>query len=125
MPLPRIMADRRAIGQILLNLVANGLKFTPSDGSVEIITDRGVDGAPQLVVRDTGMGIPRDEIQTVREAFRQGSGATRSAEAGTGLGLTIVCSIAELHGGAVTIESEEGKGTTVTVRLPASRMLAA
>lgn len=124
-PLPRVMADRRAIGQILVNLVANGLKFTPSEGSVEIITDRGVDGAPQLVVRDTGMGIPRHEIHAVREAFVQGASATRSAETGTGLGLTIVCSMAELHGGAVTIDSEEGKGTTVTVRLPASRMLAA
>nr|WP_298683211.1 PAS domain-containing sensor histidine kinase [uncultured Dongia sp.] len=124
-PLPRVMADRRAISQILVNLVANGLKFTPSDGSVDIIIDRGVDGSPQLVVRDTGMGIPQHEIDAVRQAFVQGSGATRSAEAGTGLGLTIVCSMAELHGGAVTIDSEIGKGTTVTVRLPASRMLAA
>jgi PAS domain S-box-containing protein len=124
-PLPRVMADRRAIAQILMNLVANGLKFTPANGSVEVITDRAVDGSAQLMVRDTGMGIPQNEIQAVRQAFVQGSGATRSAEAGTGLGLTIVCSMAELHGGAVIIDSELGKGTTVTVRLPASRMLAA
>lgn len=124
-PLPRVMADRRAISQILMNLVANGLKFTPHDGSVDVITDRGIDGAPQLIVRDTGMGIPRAEIHAVRQAFVQGSSATQAAEAGTGLGLTIVCSMAELHGGAVVIDSELGKGTTVTVSLPASRMLAA
>ncbi len=124
-PLPRVMADRRAIGQILVNLVANGLKFTPRAGSVEVIIDRGPDGSPQLVVRDTGMGIPPQEIAVVRQAFVQGSGATRSAEAGTGLGLTIVCSMAELHGGTVAIDSEIGKGTTVTIRLPASRVLAA
>lgn len=124
-PLPNIKADRRALAQIVMNLVANSLKFTPKGGSIEVITGLGSDGRPEIVVRDSGIGIPPAEIDSVRKAFVQGSGATRAAEAGTGLGLAIVVSMAELHGGSVDIDSVVGRGTTVTIRLPASRLLAA
>jgi PAS domain S-box-containing protein len=124
-PLPMIRADRRALAQIVMNLVANSLKFTPKGGAIEVITGLGTDGRPEIVVRDTGIGIPPAEIESVRKAFIQGSGATRAAESGTGLGLAIVCSMAELHGGSVDIDSAVGRGTTVTIRLPASRLLAA
>jgi signal transduction histidine kinase len=124
-PLPMLRADRRALAQIVMNLVANSLKFTPKGGTIEVITGLGPDGRPEIVVRDSGIGIPPAEIQSVRTAFVQGSGATRAAEAGTGLGLAIVCSMAELHGGSVDIESTVGNGTSVTIRLPASRLIAA
>jgi PAS domain S-box-containing protein len=124
-PLPMIRADRRALAQIVMNLVANSLKFTPKGGAIEVVTGLSVDGRPEIVVRDTGIGIPPTEIESVRNAFVQGSGATRAAESGTGLGLAIVCSMAELHGGLVDIDSVVGRGTTVTIRLPASRLLAA
>jgi PAS domain S-box-containing protein len=124
-PLPMLRADRRALAQIVMNLVANSLKFTPKGGTIEVITGLGPDGRPEIVVRDSGIGIPPAEIESVRTAFVQGSGATRAAEAGTGLGLAIVCSMAELHGGSVDIESAVGRGTTVTIRLPASRLVAA
>ncbi|MBI2256233.1 MAG: PAS domain-containing sensor histidine kinase [Proteobacteria bacterium] len=124
-PSPNIKADRRALAQIVMNLVANSLKFTPKGGAIEVTTGLGSDGRPEIMVRDTGIGIPPTEIESVRRAFVQGSGATRAAEAGTGLGLAIVCSMAELHGGSVDIDSAVGRGTTVTIRLPASRLLAA
>jgi len=108
-----------------MNLVANSLKFTPKGGFIEVITGLGSDGRPEIVVRDSGIGIPAAEIDSVRKAFVQGSGATRAAEAGTGLGLAIVVSMAELHGGSVDIDSVVGGGTSVTIRLPASRLLAA
>ena len=124
-PLPMIKADRRALAQIVMNLVANSLKFTPKGGTIEVVTGLGTDGRPEIVVRDSGIGIPPAEIESVRKAFVQGSGATRAAESGTGLGLAIVCSMAELHGGSVDIDSVVGRGTTVTIRLPTSRLLAA
>jgi PAS domain S-box-containing protein len=121
-PLPRVTADRRAIGQILMNLIANALKFTPRGGRVEVTTGPGAGGAPELIVRDNGVGIRRAEIHAVRAAFVQGSSVMQAAEGGSGLGLAIVCSMVELHGGEVLIDSEEGEGTTVTVRLTADRI---
>lgn len=119
-------ADPRAIKQILLNLLSNAVKFTPGGGRV---TTRVVhDGARlALSVQDTGIGIPADQIYRLGNPFVQLRNSAGAAHEGTGLGLALVRSLAEMHGGALKIESVEGRGTTVTIDMPieASESLAA
>jgi signal transduction histidine kinase len=109
-------ADRRAIKQIVLNLVANALKFTPSPGSVTVTLLAAAD-AMELVVADTGVGIAPEDLARLGKPYEQaGDAAARTG--GTGLGLSLVKAFAKLHGGDMTIESRLGEGTAVTVRLP-------
>ncbi len=109
-------ADRRAIKQIVLNLVSNALKFTPKGGSITV-TAQGFDRDFELVVADTGVGISREDLDRLGRPYEQAGDNTRR-QMGTGLGLSLVRSFAELHGGEMIIESTLGEGTTVTVRLP-------
>ncbi len=115
--LPEIVADQRAVNQILLNLVSNAIKFTPRGGSVSVSALR--DG-PKLVVavEDTGVGIGEADLARVGEAFFQARGAYDRRHDGTGLGLSIVKGFVRLHGGDMDISSRLGSGTRVTVRLP-------
>ena len=122
--LPQVWIDVRALRQICLNLLSNAIKFTPTGGSVALTVAQHADGGQYLSVRDTGPGIPEDEIPRVLQAFGQGSLAHEAAEGGTGLGLPIVKSLIELHGGAFDLTSELRKGTEVRITLPASRVLA-
>ncbi len=122
--LPPVQADQRALKQILLNLLANGVKFTPPGGSVTLAASRLSDGGLALSVADTGIGIAADQIAHVCEPFRQADGDLSRPYQGTGLGLSICRRLAELHGGELTIESTEKLGTTVTVSLPAHRLSA-
>ncbi len=112
----RVFADSRAFKQILLNLLSNAIKFT-SAGHVSVTLSDAQDAAV-LVVEDTGCGISRAEIARVFNAFEQADNRYAQAQGGTGLGLTLVRALSELHGGSCAIESEEGKGMRVTVRLP-------
>ena len=121
--LPQIWADPRALRQICLNLLSNGLKFTPKGGRITITVMSTEDGGQMLSVRDTGPGIPKDEIPRVLQAFGQGSLAHESAEGGTGLGLPIVQNLISLHGGTFDLKSELRKGTEVTITLPRRRVL--
>jgi cell cycle sensor histidine kinase DivJ len=111
-----IKADRRALKQIVLNLVSNALKFTPREGSV-IVTAQPVDGVFELVVADTGVGIAKKDLERLGRPFEQAGDAEHNAQ-GTGLGLSLVKAFARLHGGEMHIESELGEGAAVTVRLP-------
>jgi len=111
-----VNADRRAIKQIVLNLVANALKFTPAPGSVTV-TLQAAQGAMELVVADTGVGIAPEDLERLGRPFEQ-AGDAASRTGGTGLGLSLVKAFAKLHGGDMTIESRLGDGTAVTVRLP-------
>ena len=111
-----IDADRRALKQIVLNLVSNALKFTPKGGAVTV-TAQERDGAFDLVVADSGVGISREDLDRLGRPFEQ-AGNTERRALGTGLGLSLVRSFARLHGGDMEIESAMGEGTTVTVRLP-------
>jgi two-component system cell cycle sensor histidine kinase PleC len=122
--LPPLRADERALRQICLNLVSNALKFTPRGGSITLVVEGGADGGQRLRVRDTGPGIPANEIPRVLEAFGQGSLAQRTAEGGSGLGLPIVRSLAELHGGRFELKSELRRGTEAVVEFPAARVAA-
>ncbi|MDB5440949.1 MAG: two-component sensor histidine kinase [Caulobacteraceae bacterium] len=109
-------ADRRAIKQMVLNLVANALKFTPKTGSVTVTT-AAFGEMLELVVSDTGVGIASGDLARLGKPFEQ-AGDMTSRRQGTGLGLSLVHAFAGLHGGDMTIESALGEGTSVTVRLP-------
>ena len=122
--LPQLWADERAIRQVCLNLMSNALKFTPRGGTITLRVARTDDGGQLMSVRDTGPGIPKDEIPKVMQAFGQGSLAHQNAEGGTGLGLPIVKNLVELHGGYFELKSELRKGTEVTAYLPKQRTLA-
>lgn len=121
--LPQVWADQRAIRQICLNLLSNALKFTPKGGRITLRVGATIDGGQLIAVRDTGPGIPEDEIPKVMQAFGQGSLAHQTAEGGTGLGLPIVKNLIELHGGSFELRSELRKGTEAIVRVPAKRVL--
>jgi len=113
---PSLLADRRAMKQIVINLVTNAIKFTPPGGEVRIGVAEA-HGMMQLTVTDTGIGIPASEIGRLGKPFEQVCGDPMLAKSGTGLGLALVKSLAERHGGGMRIESAEGSGTTVIVTL--------
>jgi two-component system cell cycle sensor histidine kinase PleC len=123
--LPQIWVDERAIRQICLNLLSNALKFTPKGGSITIRVAMTENGGQLISVKDTGPGIPKEEIPKVLQAFGQGSLAHQTAEGGTGLGLPIVQNLVELHGGKFELISELRKGTEVRVVMPRQRVLQA
>lgn len=123
--LPVVWADQRAMRQICLNLMSNALKFTPKGGRITLSVGHMQDGGQYLAVRDTGPGIPEDEIPKVLQAFGQGSLAQQTAEGGAGLGLAIVQNLIELHGGTLSLQSELRKGTEAKVLLPSYRVLQA
>ncbi|HEY8248304.1 MAG TPA: HAMP domain-containing sensor histidine kinase [Hyphomicrobium sp.] len=123
--LPVVWADQRALRQICLNLMSNALKFTPKGGRITLSVGAMPDGGQFLSVRDTGPGIPADEIPKVLQAFGQGTLAHQTAEGGAGLGLTIVQNLIELHGGSLVLTSELRKGTEAKIILPGYRVLRA
>jgi cell cycle sensor histidine kinase DivJ len=109
-------ADRRAIKQIVLNLISNALKFTPKGGAVTVTIQ--ADGEVlELIVADDGVGISAEDIARLGNPYEQ-AGAAEQRAAGTGLGLSLVRGFARLHGGDMKLESKLGEGTTVIVRLP-------
>jgi cell cycle sensor histidine kinase DivJ len=109
-------ADRRALKQIVLNLLSNALKFTPRGGQVTVTAD-GRDGQLELVVTDTGVGISPEDLERLGRPYEQAGGVDQRAK-GTGLGLSLVRAFARLHGGEMNIESRLGAGTSVSVRMP-------
>jgi signal transduction histidine kinase len=122
--LPLLFADERALRQVVLNLLSNAVKFTPHGGSVRITCARNADGDPAIVVKDTGRGIAHEDMKKLFQPFVRAADAKLADTPGTGLGLAIVKSLVELHQGAITLESRVGFGTTVTVILPAARLIA-
>lgn len=114
---PRLFADERALRQILFNLVSNAIKFTPQNGRVEVRVTREGDFAV-LTIEDTGCGIPNDQIDRVFLPFEQIDNRYAATVGGTGLGLTLVKALTELHEGTCAIESDVGQGTQVHVRFP-------
>jgi two-component system cell cycle sensor histidine kinase PleC len=121
--LPRIWADERAVRQICLNLLSNAIKFTPQGGEIWLKVGWTASGGQYVIVKDTGPGIPEEEIPIVLASFGQGTNAIKSAEQGAGLGLPIVKGLVDLHGGTFTLKSKLREGTEVLVTFPPERVM--
>jgi two-component system, cell cycle sensor histidine kinase PleC len=118
-----LRGDQRLLKQILLNLLSNAVTFTPQSGTVTVGARPGEAGGVELFVTDTGVGMSASEIEVALTRYGRVDGMLAQQHQGTGLGLPLARSLAELHGGRLAIRSERGKGTTVTVSLPADRVL--
>src|SRR5207244_3988194 len=119
-------ADPRSVKQILLNLLSNAVKFTPAGGAVSL-SAQALEGRLHLAVHDNGIGMPGKTLARIGLAFEQADNDPMRAREGSGLGLALVKSLVEKHGGRLHIQSREGVGTTVSVELPfdcASRIAA-
>jgi cell cycle sensor histidine kinase DivJ len=112
-----VEADRKAVRQILLNLLSNAVKFTPQGGAV-VVMARAQGPDLVLAVGDSGVGISSDELDQIGKPYAQSASGRATSERGTGLGLSLVRALADLHGGSMSVQSAPGEGTTVTVRLP-------
>jgi|GEM_PF-6281157 len=114
-PIPYLWADLRAAKQILFNLASNAIKFTPPGGTITLRAWAEADGGISLSVADTGVGIPATQIGRVMMPFEQIDNRYSRAAGGTGLGLSLVKGLVDLHGGRLSIDSTVGVGTTITV----------
>ena len=112
-----VVADKRAVLQILINLLSNGIKYTQANGRVWVSAS-AVDGALQITVADTGVGISEEDLKRLGQPFEQVENEYTRSKEGTGLGLALVRALADLHGGKMTIESALGEGTCVKIILP-------
>ena len=121
--LPALRADAVKLKQILLNLLTNAIKFTPDEGRIEIKAVRAEDAGIIFSVRDNGIGIAAEDREVALTPFRQVDNRLARKFEGTGLGLPIAKALTELHGGALTLESEPEKGTCVTIYLPQNRVI--
>jgi signal transduction histidine kinase len=115
--LGEVVADERKVKQILLNLLSNAVKFTPAGGRIQL-SARRTDGAIEIAVADTGIGIAAEHHTAIFEEFRQVGGDYARKREGTGLGLTLTRRFVELHGGKIAVESAPGRGSTFTFTLP-------
>jgi signal transduction histidine kinase len=115
-------ADKRLFTQVLINLISNAIKFTGRGGQIEVAMKEGPDGACQLSISDSGIGIAPEDITKVIEPFVQVESATSRHHDGLGLGLPLVNRIMKLHGGELIINSAIGKGTVVTAIFPPHRV---
>jgi PAS domain S-box-containing protein len=118
-----LRADATRLKQILLNLLSNAVKFTPKGESVTLSARQEPDGALIFEVSDRGIGMKPEDIPNALLPFQQIDGAWDRRYEGTGLGLTLTNSLAELHGGTLALSSAPGRGTTATVRFPAWRVV--
>jgi two-component system cell cycle sensor histidine kinase PleC len=115
---PRVHADEQAIRRILFNLLSNAFKFTPNGGRVVVTLQQDPDGAVEISVADTGIGIAAENLPKLMQPFVQLDNVYKRKFQGAGLGLALVRSLVERHGGSVTIDSALDKGTRITIRLP-------
>jgi cell cycle sensor histidine kinase DivJ len=115
--IPRIVADRRALKQILLNLISNAIKFTDRGGRV-IVSAKREKADLVMTIEDNGIGIGEDDLPRLGDPFFQARSAYDRRHDGSGLGLSIVKGLVTLHGGDIAVRSELGKGTQIVIRLP-------
>ncbi len=121
--LPRLHGDQRRLKQVLLNLLSNAIKFTAPEGRVTVVATRRVDGWVALAVQDTGIGMTPEEIHKALTPFGQVDSRLSRRHEGTGLGLPLSRSLVALHDGELTVASEPGVGTAVTVAFPPHRLI--
>ena len=114
---PNVASDPRLLAHVLVNLIANAIKFTPEDGAITVHV-RCAGAAVEIAVTDTGVGIAADQLAVIFEPFVQGEGGDERRFGGVGLGLALVRRLCDLLGAHVTVASEHGKGSTFTVSVP-------
>jgi CheY-like chemotaxis protein len=123
--LTTLYADERRLKQILVNLLSNAIKFTPEGGEVRLrVAGDEARNVVQFIVEDTGIGIPPEEMARLFQPFVQLDSKLSRQQDGTGLGLSLVSRLAEMHGGSVSVESVVDQGSSFTVSLPGSQMAA-
>jgi len=114
-----VQGDRDRLAQVLGNLLSNAIKYSPDGGDVEVRSAH-VDGEAWVWIRDYGLGVPLDHQERLFTKFFRGEAGRKRGIAGTGLGLVLARQIVEAHGGVIGFESEEGRGSTFWIRIPAS-----
>ena len=117
-----LCGDERRLRQVLLNLLSNAIKFTQPGGTILVRTPHGADDNFAFQVQDNGPGMTKEEIIIALQPFGQVDAGLERRHEGTGLGLPLARSLIELHGGALQIDSDKGRGTTVTATFPAERV---
>lgn len=120
---PVILADRRVTKQMILNLLSNSVKFTKSGGTIDLTVSMNEEGCPCVAVKDTGTGMTNAEMEIALQPFGQIEGVLTRRNRGTGLGLALVVTFIELHGGKLILKSEKGKGTEVSLTFPSDRIV--
>jgi len=121
--LPQIQADPLRLSQVVINLLSNAVRFTAEGGGILIAAERESDGEIAVAVSDTGIGMTDEEIAVALAPFGQVESSLARTHGGTGLGLPLARRLVELHGGTLEVDSAPGTGTTVRLRLPASRVI--
>lgn len=121
--LPMVRVDERLLKQVVLNLLTNAVKYSQKGGTISLSAYMNADNGISIVVADTGVGIAEEDISVVMEPFGQVRSNVHLSHEGTGLGLSLSKQLVLLHGGTLELESEFGKGTTVTICLPAERII--
>jgi signal transduction histidine kinase len=121
--LPVVYGDERRLRQVLLNLLSNAVKFSTSGGAVVVRPRQLTSGDFAIDVQDNGPGMTREEVSVALERFGQVDAGLERRYEGTGLGLPLARSLVELHGGVLSIESEKGRGTAVSMVLPSDRVV--
>ena len=109
-----VMGDKNRLRQVFVNIIDNALKYSDEGGSVTITAVRTEKGFVDIAVKDTGIGIPADQLEKVKTKFFKGNATRR----GSGIGLAVADEIIRMHGGEINLDSIEGEGTTVVIRLP-------
>lgn len=120
-----ILADRRMIKQVIINLMSNAIKFTAPGGRIQIRIERNRRGGTRVQIKDDGIGMSAQDIGKALTAFGRVDGALDRKYEGTGIGLSLAKSMVELHGGILLLESAEGTGTTVTIQFGPERTVPA
>jgi len=121
--LPLIFGDERRVKQVFVNLLSNAIKFSLKDGKVIIAAEYGADDELIIMITDNGIGMSKSEIETSLTRFGKIQSDETIAIEGTGLGLPLSKGLIEAHGGKLSLQSEKGKGTTVTITFPEHRIL--
>ncbi|HSE77081.1 MAG TPA: ATP-binding protein, partial [Alphaproteobacteria bacterium] len=114
--------DPRRVKQMVLNLIANAVKFTPAGGRIVVAAHHTADGGVAIAVADNGVGMTPSDIKRAMELFGQANSHTSRRNDGAGVGLPLTKRLIELHGGALDIDSEPGAGTRVELKFPPSRV---
>ena len=109
-----VMGDKNRLRQVFVNIIDNAIKYSDEGGSIAITVARTEKGFVDIAVKDTGIGIPADQLEKVKTKFFKGNATRR----GSGIGLAVADEIIRMHGGEIILESIEGEGTTVVIRLP-------